>query len=250
MRTLFARNGLRARLGWYAPGQRMARHAHGQHQFSLLLGGTLAESVAADDIRLAGCALGFKAAGVDHANDYGPSGALIFGIDLDATLHARREVAPPTDWRWRGAPSSELLARSRSLLDDLVAGVDADAEGRLWELLGAFGAAGDSAAGPPPSWVARASARLQEEATPLAEVARDEGLHPVYFARAFTRWTGSAPSTLRARARLQRAVAAVSSGQSLVDAALNAGFADQAHFSRSARAHYGLSPRQLRNLFG
>jgi AraC family transcriptional regulator len=101
---------------------------------------------------------------------------------------------------------------------------------------------------PPPGWIARVCARLQEEATPLADLARDEDLHPVYFSRAFARWTGNSPSTLRARARMQRALAAVSAGHSLVDAALQAGFADHAHFSRAARAHSGLCPRQLRTL--
>lgn len=252
LRTLFEGPGLRARLGWYAPGQRMARHAHAQHQFSILLGGTLGESAAGEDLRIAGPAVGFKAAGLDHANDYGPAGALIFGVELEAS--PRSEDARRTmDWRWRAAPSAVLLRHSRALLDDLITGVDADPESRLWELVAAITDSGGTAAGgkgQPPRWLARVSARLQEEATPLADLARDEGLHPVYVSRAFLRWNGCTPSTQRIRARLQRALAALSAGRSLVESALLAGFSDHAHFSRTARAHVGLSPRQLRTVLG
>lgn len=249
VRTLFQRHGLRARLGWYAPGQRMARHAHPQHQCSLLLSGTLGEAAAGDDIRLAGTAAGFKAAGVDHANDYGPSGALIFGVDVDAALHWPDDgsVVGP-GWRWQRAPAAALLQRSRHLLADLQANADPDLEARLWELVAVLA---DPALAPaarkqsPPLWLARMSARLQEDRTPLAELAREAGLHPVYVSRAFLRWTGSTPSALRVRARVQRALAALTAGRPLVDAALQAGFADHAHFSRAARACVGLSPRQL-----
>lgn len=251
VRTLFERPGLRARLGWYAPGQRMARHAHPQHQLSLLLGGALGESAVGQDLRIAGPAVGIKAAGLDHANDYGPAGALIFGVDLDGASPWPDDHGRTPEWRWRAAPSAVLLRHGRQLLDDLVTGVDADAEARLWELIAAItdcGASVAAAKGKPPRWLARLSARLQEESTPLAELARDEGLHPVYVSRAFLRWHGCTPSTQRIRARLQHALAALSAGSSLVDSALLAGFSDHAHFSRAARAHVGLSPRQLRQL--
>lgn len=256
-RVLFEGRSLSARLSWYAPGLRMRRHEHACHQVSLLLAGTLGECGPGGEIRLDVPAVGVKPAGLTHANDYGPGGALILGINLDHGLDLRRDAGLASAWQWQAQPAAALLASARALLADLSTGADAeaggDAEARVWELLAAMAGCGrmpvaGMAAGRPPRWVARACERLQEESTPLLELARQEGLHPVYFSRAFSRWTGSRPSAFRARARFQRALAALSAGQPLADAAQQAGFADQAHFSRAAREHSGLSPGQLRLL--
>lgn len=43
-------------------------------------------------------------------------------------------------------------------------------------------------------------------------------------------------------------MAAVSQGKPLTDSAFDAGFADAAHFSRTFRRHFGISPRVLLQL--
>lgn len=48
--------------------------------------------------------------------------------------------------------------------------------------------------------------------------------------------------------RLLTATAAVSQGKPLTESALEAGFADAAHFSRTFRRHFGISPRVLLQL--
>jgi AraC family transcriptional regulator len=121
-------------------------------------------------------------------------------------------------------------------------------EGQSWELLAAMAGCADGRDGTPPRWVVRACERLHEEAAPLARLAAEQGVHPVYFARAFARWVGCPPSVFRARAQLQRALAQVAAGVPLATAALHGGFADQAHFSRVARQHCGAAPARLRAL--
>ncbi len=251
-RRVFAGTALSARAAWYRPNLRMQRHAHECHQVSLLLAGTLGEQGRREEVRLDVPAVGIKPAGVEHANDYGPAGALILGIDLPAGFNLSRELGLPARWQWRARPSPALLGLARSLLPELVAGAaTADTvETRLWELLAAMAGCGQAPSGRPPAWVVRACERLHEAPMPLAALAAEEGLHPVYFARAFARWVGCAPSTFRARAQLQHALAGVAAGQSLAMAACHAGFADQAHFSRVARQHGGLSPARLRRLLG
>lgn len=239
---------LRARLRWYAPGLRMARHAHERHQLSLLLVGTLGEDGPREEMRLDVPAVGIKPAGSPHTNDYGPAGALILTVEVDPALDLGQTLRLPARWQWRTRPSAALLACGRALLRDMRHGLGGDGEGRLWELVACMDDSDGPPPGRPPDWVARSRARLHEEATPLAELAHDEGLHPVYFARGFLRWTGWRPSAYRAHARVQRALAAIAGSAPLADVALQAGFADQAHFTRAVRHFCGLSPTQLRAL--
>ena len=227
----------------------MGRHEHERHQFSLLLGGSLGETVGGEEQRLRGPALGLKPSGVAHANDYGPDGALILCIELDGDIDLQRDAGLATRWSWRRVAEEPLLKRSRRLLRELVEGEVTDAAGRLWELLAAVGDSAASArSGTPPAWLRGAAERLQEEGLPLSQLARDLGLHPVYVARTFLRWFGCTPSAFRSRARFQRGLVALSRGDGLSQAALQAGFADHAHFCRAARAQSGLSPNQLRAL--
>lgn len=249
-RLLFQAAGVSMRLSWYSPDTRMAPHDHSRHQLSLLLAGTLGETGRRGDVRLDVPAVGVKPAGFAHANDYGPRGALILGIDLEPTAGLWRQLGLDARWQWRTRPTPALLSRSRGLVADLVEGraTGHEAEGRVWELLSCLKASDTVPGGACPAWVARACARLREEDAPLVELARDEGLHPVYFSRAFSRWMGCQPSVFRARSRFQRALAMVSRGQPLAGAALDAGFSDHAHFSRAARDLVGLTPGQLRTL--
>ncbi|MCD9087670.1 AraC family transcriptional regulator [Stenotrophomonas sp. SY1] len=246
-RTLFAGERLSARVSWYAPGLRMQRHTHDCHQLSLLLLGTLGEQTPQQEVRLATSAVGLKPAGLVHANDYGPSGALILGINLPTTFDLKDGLGIEQGWQWREQPASMVLARGGTTLAQLLTGdlPAMQAEASLWELLATMVTAGQRPPGAPPRWLALACERLREEPVSLATLAREQGLHPVYFARAFARWIGCTPSAFRMRAQLQRALPLLAAGHSLATAACQAGFADQAHLSRVTRQHSGLTPARL-----
>jgi len=249
-RRVFSGEHLAARVSWYAPGERMRRHAHDCHQLSLLLLGTLMEQTGQGEERLAGPALGVKQAGVAHANDYGPSGALMLGIDLPASFDLQENLGIGRAWQWRGHALQPLLLQGRGLLSALFADelIAADVDARLWELLAGMASTDERPSGTPPRWLVLCCQRLQDESVPLTDLACELGVHPVYFARAFARWMGCAPSVFRARAQLQRALPLLAKGQALADVAQQAGFADQSHFSRITRAHSGLTPARLRAL--
>ncbi|WP_308297392.1 helix-turn-helix domain-containing protein [Streptomyces sp. ISL-22] len=87
--------------------------------------------------------------------------------------------------------------------------------------------------------------RRPGHATPLDTVASEVGLSPPRL-RALVRASVGIPlSTLRQWARLRDALTAPP-GTPLADAAADAGFADQAHLTRTARALVGRTPGSLR----
>jgi AraC family transcriptional regulator len=78
----------------------------------------------------------------------------------------------------------------------------------------------------------------------LAEVA---GMNPFYFARTFRRRFGETPHRFVLRRRIDRAKRLLSeTDTSLVEIALNCGFASQSHFSSMFHRHVGVTPSRFR----
>jgi AraC family transcriptional regulator len=77
----------------------------------------------------------------------------------------------------------------------------------------------------------------------VAELAREAGLSPTHFARAFKQSVGRAPHQYLLAARLERARRMLDIPEaSLSDVALRTGFADQAHFTRLFKRRFGVTP--------
>lgn len=85
-------------------------------------------------------------------------------------------------------------------------------------------------------------------ATPirLADAAAVAGLSPDRLRHVFVRHTGLPFRSYVRWLRLLKAVEAFSHGESLTDAAHQAGFADSAHFSRTFRRTFGVAAAELR----
>lgn len=102
------------------------------------------------------------------------------------------------------------------------------------------------------AWLVHARARLQDDVgnvPGIAELAREAGLHPVYFARAFRRAYGCSPGDYLRLRRVEAAIAVLCSGtRPLAEVASTCGFADQSHMSHALQRAIGLSPLQLRRL--
>ena len=78
-------------------------------------------------------------------------------------------------------------------------------------------------------------------------LAREAGLSPAHFARAFKESVGRAPHQHLLALRLERARRLLDApGAALSDVALQTGFADQAHFTRFFKRQFGVTPGSLR----
>ena len=85
------------------------------------------------------------------------------------------------------------------------------------------------------------------EALTLAEVAAVGGVHPAHLAREFRRHHHTSVASYVRCLRLTWAQGRLaSSGDSIASVALEAGFADQSHFTRAFRRHSGLTPHAFR----
>jgi AraC-like DNA-binding protein len=81
----------------------------------------------------------------------------------------------------------------------------------------------------------------------LADIARECGLSPSRFSRAFRASLGEAPHRWLIRQRIERAKALLRDDEvSLAEIALTCGFCDQSHFTRSFTASTGMSPGRWR----
>ena len=113
---------------------------------------------------------------------------------------------------------------------------------------------------PQPLSPPRARAHLAEQLAPvlahlhrhidsalgLAELARLGGMSRYQLIRAFKACTGLTPHAWRLNQRINAARTALRSGSELAPLAHTLGFADQAHFSRSFKAHTGITPGEYR----
>ena len=99
---------------------------------------------------------------------------------------------------------------------------------------------------PPDPLVVAAWWRLQRGAGRVDAVARELGVSRRYLQEGFRRQIGLAPAAVARVARLQRAVQRLSRGSALQAAAVDSGYADQPHLTRSMRAMAGLTPGELR----
>jgi len=79
---------------------------------------------------------------------------------------------------------------------------------------------------------------------PLSELARQAGLSRHHFLRVFKTATGLPPHAYQLQQAIEHAKLLLAGGMPISQAALDAGFSDQSHFSRLFRQFTGATPRQ------
>lgn len=78
----------------------------------------------------------------------------------------------------------------------------------------------------------------------LSDICAEAGLSPSYLIRAFKKQYGMTPHAYLVNRRIQYAQAQLKCGRSIADVALEAGFADQAHFQRVFKRLLAATPGQ------
>lgn len=261
--TFFGRAEGERQAGWFTcahlvptvPEPAVERHTHSDAHFVLVLAGHyLSTAVGAPGVGGPGTLI-YNPPGTTHRDRFsGPSGRF-FTVSVPAGVldGVTNALALPDH---AVAPGPAVCRRALRMADRVRSGTNAPAlelEALGLELLDLV-ADERVQRGAAPMWLARARALLRDECDAdhtLGDVARRVGVHPVHLTRAFRRYFRTTPGGFLRRSRLNRAAALLMDRRwSLAEIGPACGYFDQAHFCRSFKRAFGLSPRAYRSLSG
>jgi AraC family transcriptional regulator len=197
-------------------------------------------------------------AGETHSNRMGQGGAHVLVIQPDSSRH---DVFGPVtdlfDRPWHVSHAG-IAASAWTITRELIGGDNltslAIETAALQMVLLARGTVPDNGRRAIPRWLREAQAMLHAlyaEPLRMQDIAAAVGVHPAHLARAFRAYFGVPPSAYVRRRRLEWAASQLVCGEApLATVALEAGFADQSHFTRAFRRHTGLTPDRYRRMLG
>ena len=227
----------------------MALHAHEYHQISFLVCGTLIEKSklhATSVMTLRTCV---KPAGYEHSNSYGSMGCLVFAVNLPPEVNIKTFLCPNMFGQWSAELSHSEHRRFVHSVDEIVSGSRQDAAQRVSEIVSIACQAEQQSVYFKPLWLSEAIDKLIGDPNQcLKKLAISLDIHPVYMSRAFNKYMGCTLSAFKSRMRYAIALENLVGGSSILRAASNAGYADQAHFTRDSRRLLGITPGILASL--
>lgn len=241
----------------HPPGFRIPRHFHDFASLYVVLEGSLTEYYGDKKRECKHSSVIFTPPGEKHSNLFDDRGGRCFlveippiyidrlaaaGVRLEGSLHSDGGILA-----WLGMKLYREFERPDSV--SLLA-----VEGLMLETLSELGRLKEAPAVVAPAWLRRVRTLLHDrfsENLALDEIAASVGVHPAHLARSFRRCYGTTVGDYQRRLRVDYASRQLSETQtSLLSIAMAAGFADQAHFSRTFRNHTGLTPARFRATFG
>jgi AraC family transcriptional regulator len=231
----------------YQPNLLQARHAHEETTITLVVAGSLRETVGGAQEIARALSVVVKPGDTEHADQFGESGARTVQISLTSRDAADLRDWEPSarTWRWTHAGPAvpaflRLLAllRARPHHDTLL-------ERGVTEVLSSLRDVPDDSRRDPPAWLRRVREEIDDTGSGLRvrDLAARAGVHPVYLARQFRRFYSSSVISYLQRRRVMHAADLIaSSSLGLSTVAFQAGFADQSHMTRRFRSDTGFPP--------
>jgi AraC family transcriptional regulator len=238
----------------YSPGLRLPPHEHAAAFFDLVVAGACAEALGGQTRTRGRWTLAFHPAGEVHSSRWHGPEPRCFHVEIAPPLLDRLRLhssgldhpvqLPDGVPRWL---ATRLYHESRQgdELSPLVI------EGLTLELLAECARrASRTPDSQPPRWLLAVRDLLQAkycEHLTLDGVAASAGVHPAHLSRVFRRFHGCTVGEHVRRLRIEFARRRLlTSDAPLADIALEAGFADQSHFSNTFKRHTGVSPAAFR----
>lgn len=240
----------------YTPRRKEERHAHPHANVSLVLAGSVEETVGRSLERAYALSVVLKPGGTEHSNLYGTKGARIFSVLLEPELAASIKDWEPGlgQWQWaHGGEAARWMLRLLRTHRRCRTRPGGEVEDCVYEVLASLprGQSPERTAAPP-RWLALVRQELDDtfaEGPRVRDLAARAGVHSVYLARQFRRYVGCSITDYRTLLRARAAAELLaSSGVPPAEAADLCGFADQSHLCRVFKGATGLTPLAYRRL--
>jgi AraC family transcriptional regulator len=239
----------------HAAGTRLPRHWHEHAYFCLNFGGSYSESYGR---RRRDCRMGmlvFHPPGECHAEDH-HSVVASLNVELSGAWLGRiSELVAPLDQPAEFG-GDDIAAAGLEILRELRRG-DRDSalaiEGLTLEILAASARRKRTVDARAPRWLRDACDLLNARVDPvsLRAVAAQAGVHPVHFAATFRRFLGCSVGEYQRGRRFEYARQKLADrGLTLAQVAVDAGFADQSHLTRTFKRFSGMTPSEYRTFLG
>jgi AraC family transcriptional regulator len=229
--------------------RRVPPHTHERPFFSFLLQGAYREQAARTLIEYEPLTLVYHPPAFEHHDEIGSLGGLFFAIEPSpAWLSFVQQETGDFPWRdLRGGPAvwrtlalySAFHARDLSIVPDL-----------LFDLAASSTSLRASLGSIPPLWLHRVDDCLRANPLlPLTDIAREAGVHPVHLSRTFRRFRGLSFASYRNQIRILSAARQLENRETpITSIALECGFTDQSHLTRTFKRLTGYTPAAFRRL--
>lgn len=234
----------------YRPRTRLPRHSHAQPYLCLVGAGQFEERARRRVERCRSGSVVWNPSGDEHEDRFGNAGARTWNLELTHVWEERIEQAATG---WTAAHHLEARWLVTGILQELSRPDSASTlalEGMVCALLGEVSRDRTIHEQGRPRWLTSAEERLREDfrVPPSVDaLARDAGVHRSHFARAFRRHFGCTIAEFVRRLRIEWAAEQLRSQHcSLSHLSLDAGFGDQAHFTRTFKRVTGVTPGEYR----
>lgn len=235
-------------------------HWHSRPSLGIVLQGEISKEFAKSSILIESNGGFAMPAGILHTDHFG-AGTRIIMIEIDASHPLsieRLKVCAPVFDHWIKIDDHRIGAIGRRIASELHQADSATmlaVDSLIGEALSiatrrASQTPGDSVA---PHWLLQArdiARRSLNRRVTVAEIATQVGVHPAYLARRFRDEFGVTPGTYARNARLHWAAERlIRTDLAIAEIAIQAGFADQSHFTRAFRRFINQTPAQYRDRY-
>lgn len=239
----------------FAPNVVLPPHVHDRTTFGVMLEGSFDLTFAGASYDCSSSIVFTEPLGEKHGNLVGTGGARVLVLQPD---HRQEEQFRPCRHLFdeiTHAKHGGIKALALRMVYELRASDSTRKlalQGLGFEMLSVAARATTSRRSPPPAWLLQARDHVRStflENVDLDEVAAAADIHPTHLARAFRQHYHQSIGSFVRNLRLDWASSRLAStDDTIAQIALDAGFADQSHFTRAFRGHTGFTPGRYRKV--